>query len=288
MDIKITDVRCHPGDSAFLIDDGVNAVLYDSGFGFTADTVAENIKKVLGKRRLDYIFLTHSHYDHALGSAYILDHYPSCTVVAGKYAAEIFKRDGAKAVMRELDSRLAQQCGIAEYEFKGDNLRVDIAVSDGDRIQVGGMTFTAVELPGHTKCSVAYYLEDEGLLLSTETPGIFDGEKSILPSFLVGYGMTQASIKKLKRMDVKRILMPHVGLLDGEQTAYYLSVIGQTNEDYATLIADKIKSGMSDEELCEYFVKTYRRGYFKEIYPTDAMRLNTSIMIKLIKKEFEL
>lgn len=288
MNITITDVRYLPGDSAFLIDDGQTSVLYDSGFGFTAENIVKNIKNVLGQRELDYIFLTHSHYDHALASAYITAHYPNCTVVGGSYADSIFKRPGARATMRELDGKFALQCGISEYEFAADRLRIDKAVNDLDIIRAGDMIFTAIELPGHTKCSVAYYLESERLLLSTETPGIYDGEKSILPSFLVGFEMTMESIAKLKKMDIQRILMPHVGLLDEKQTSYYLSVIEETNKSYADLIVQKLKGGISEEELTEYFIKTYRKGYFEEIYPTDAMRLNTSIMIKLIRKEFNI
>ena len=34
--LSITDVRIHPGDSAFLLDDGQTAILYDTGFGFPA------------------------------------------------------------------------------------------------------------------------------------------------------------------------------------------------------------------------------------------------------------
>ena len=81
--LKITDVRAVPGDSAFLIDDGKTAILYDSGFAFTGYQVANNIKKELGERKLDYIFLTHSHYDHALGSVYALQYWPDAKVVAG-------------------------------------------------------------------------------------------------------------------------------------------------------------------------------------------------------------
>ena len=64
--IRITDVRAVPGDSAFLIDDGTTAVLCDSGFAFTGRAVADNLRQVLGKRTLDYILLTHSHYDHVM------------------------------------------------------------------------------------------------------------------------------------------------------------------------------------------------------------------------------
>ena len=75
-DLVITDVRTLPGDSGFLIDDSKTAVLYDTGFGFTGEKLADNIKRELGDRPLDYIFLTHSHYDHALGAPYVATTYP--------------------------------------------------------------------------------------------------------------------------------------------------------------------------------------------------------------------
>ena len=42
-EIEILDMRVHPGDAAFLLDDGKTAVLYDTGFGFTGFGVAEKI-----------------------------------------------------------------------------------------------------------------------------------------------------------------------------------------------------------------------------------------------------
>ena len=43
--LKITDVRPMSGDSAFLLDDGKTSILYDTGFGFTGERLAENVKK---------------------------------------------------------------------------------------------------------------------------------------------------------------------------------------------------------------------------------------------------
>lgn len=288
MNIKIYDVRCHPGDSAFLLDDGKTTVLYDSGFGFTGFRVAENIKKIIGERKLDFIFLTHSHYDHALGSAYVLKYWNDAVVVAGKYAADIFGRDGAKKLMKELDGKFAQACGCGDYEFLGDDLRVDIAVEDGDIIKAGDMTFEAVALPGHTKCSFGFYCKDEALLLSSETLGVYDGDETIIPSFLVGFDMTLESMKKIQNYRIDKILIPHVGVIDGEKTKYFLSFMEERARYFADLIADLVKAGRTDDEIIDYFVKTYRKGYIETIYPIDAMSLNVSIMIKLIKKEFEL
>ena len=285
MNIKVTDVRCQKGDAAFLIDDGKTSILYDTGFGFTGYAVAENIKKCLGERPLDYIFLTHSHYDHALGSAYILRYYPNAKVVAGKYAAGIFARDGAKRVMKELDSKFAKACGVTEYEFLGDELRVDIPVDDGDTVEAGDMTFEVISLPGHTRCCVGYYLAKEGLLLSNETLGVYDGEGIILPAVLVSFADTMSSIRKIKERRVTAIVAPHLGLLDEKQTEFFLANMSSAAENITNELLAGIKNGFSDEEIIREFKEKYWHGYIKEIYPEDAMTLNTSIMIRLVKNE---
>ena len=286
MNLKITDVRGHKGDASFLIDDGKTSILYDTGFGFTGYTIAENIKKCLGSRQLDYIFLTHSHYDHALGSAYILRRYPDAKVVAGKYAADIFKRDGAKRVMKELDSKFASTCGVSDYEFLGDELRVDIEVDDGDIVCTGDMKFKVINLPGHTRCCVGFYLEEEGLLLSNETLGIYDGDKTILPSFLVSYSDAISSMEEIEKLSIKTMVAPHLGLLSETQTRFFLENMKSATKNKVADILDSMKKGLSDEEIVEQFKAKYcSTGYIKEIYPDDAATLNTSIMVGLIRKE---
>ena len=285
MDIKVTDVRCQKGDASFLIDDGKTSILYDTGFGFTGYAVAENIKKCLGERPLDYIFLTHSHYDHALGSAYVLRHFPSAKVVAGTYAADVFKRDGAKRVMKELDSKFARTCGVTDYEFLGDELRVDIPVDNGDTVKAGDMEFEVISLPGHTRCCVAFYFAKERLLLSNETLGVYDGDKTIMPILLVSFSDAISSIEKIEELQVTSIVAPHLGLLNQAQTKFFLSNMKSVAQNTADNLHESIKNGLSDEEIIDQFKEKYWHGYIKEIYPEDAMRLNTSIMICLIKKE---
>ena len=285
MEIKVTDVRCQKGDAAFLIDDGKTSILYDTGFGFTGYAVAENIKKVLGERPLDYIFLTHSHYDHALGSAYVLRHFPNAKVVAGTYAADVFKRDGAKRVMKELDSKFAKQCGVTDYEFLGDELRVDILVDDGDIVKAGDMEFEVISLPGHTRCCVAFYSAKEGLLLSNETLGVYDGDTTIMPVFLVSFSDALSSIEKIEERKVTSIVAPHLGLLNQTQTDFFLGNMKSAAQNTADHFLDSIKNGLCDDEIIEQYKQKYWHGYIKEIYPEDAMALNTSIMIRLIKNE---
>lgn len=287
-DIKITDVRAHGGDSAFLIDDGKTAIMYDSGFAFTGYKVADNIKKILGDRKLDYIFLTHSHYDHALGSVYALKYWPDAKVVAGEYAAKIFAKDSAKSLMRDLDGKFAVKCGVEEYEDLIDDLKVDIPCSDGDVIKAGDMEFTVVNLPGHTKCSVGYYNPKEKLLLGCESIGVYDGGEEVVPSYLVGVQMAIDSIEKVQKLDIEKVLVPHYGLLVGEKSELYFSKAKKNAVDTANEVAHMLKQGKTKAEILKFFKNKYYKGHIKDVYPIDAMELNTNITIDLIKKEFEI
>lgn len=283
--LTITDVRSHPGDSAFLIDDGFTAVLYDTGFGFTGYAVADNVRRVLGDRPLDYILLTHSHYDHALGSAYLRRRYPDVQVVAGAYADKIFRKPTARAVMRDLDRKAAASCGVAEYEDLIDDLRADITVTDGDAVQCGGMRFTAVELPGHTKCSVGYYLEENRLLLASESLGVYGGNGIYLPSFLVGYRMTLDSIRKADALEIEQMVIPHFGSVSGEEARDYLANGEKTARQCAQMILDQLALGKTTEEILEYLTDVLYTEAVRPGYPFAAFRMNTEIMINLIRKE---
>ena len=173
--------------------------------------------------------------------------------------------------MRDLDRKFAVQCGIAEYEDRIDELRVDIPVKDGDIIRAGEMEFTAVELPGHTKCSVGYYLASEKLLLGTETLGVYDGGDIVFPSYLVGYRTALDSITKAEKMDIERIVLPHYGLLEQYRTAWYLAQCRKNAMETADGIARILKNGGAYGEAVRFFREKFYHGNVPSIYPEDAM-----------------
>jgi len=285
LDIKVTDVRVLPGDSGFLIDDGKTSILFDTGFAFNGYKMAEKVKALLGERKLDYIFLSHSHYDHVVGAPYVLKYYPEATVVAGEYAAKIFAKPTARAIMRDLDRKYADTCGITEYEDLIDELKVDITVNDGDTVKCGDMTFTVVSLPGHTKDSIAFYLQEKKFLLGSETLGVYFGDDTYLPFFLVGYQMSLDSFAKVKQMDIDYMLLPHYGVADKERTKRFLTKAERSFRDTAEKIVAIFKAGGTVEDGIEYYKEHFYKDNVKPTYPVNAFQLNTSIMVELIKKE---
>ena len=283
--ITVTDVRVVPGDCAFLLDDGKTAVLYDTGFAFTGTGIAENIQKLLGDRKLDYILLTHSHYDHVLGTPYITRVYPEAKVIAGEYVAQIFQRPTAKAVMRELDKKAAIKHGVPEYEDLIDELKVDITIRDGDTFFCGDFQFTAIALPGHTKCSIGFYLPEHKLLLGSETLGVYFGQGTYLPFFLVGYQLTLDAFAKVRKLEIEKILLPHYGVVDREEAQVYLQNSEESARSHAQTMLAMHQAGKTSDEILAFFEAQDYRENVRPTYPIDAFHLNTSIMIEQIRKE---
>ena len=161
--------------------------------------------------------------------------------------------------MRELNRKAAELHGITACEDLADCLKVDIPVQDGDCIICGDLHVSVIALPGHTRCSVGYYLRENKLLLGTETLGVYFGNNTYLPSFLVGYQSTLDAFGKVNRLEMEQILLPHYGVVAGE---------GKTREE--------ILAFLTERDYGENVAPTY---------PIDAFRLNTEIMIELVRKE---
>ena len=189
--------------------------------------------------------------------------------------------------MRTLDRKCAKANGVADYEDLIDELNADTEVRDGDKLICGDMTFTVVSLAGHTKCSVGFYLEQQRLLLGTETLGVYFGSDTYLPSYLVGYNMALESFRKANSLEIDSLLIPHYGMVDKKAAREYLENSERVSRSTALQLRQMLDTGMTKEEVLEEFTKAVYKENVAPIYPIDAFRLNTSIMIDLIAKEYK-
>ena len=280
---RVSDVRAVPGDSAFLIDNGKTAILCDTGFGFTGERIVGNIRRVLNDRAPDYVFLTHSHYDHALAAVSVKNAFPCVRIAAGEYAARIFEKPTAKAVMHDLDRKCAASYGIADCLDLTEQLRADLVVCDGERVADTG--FSAISLPGHTRCSVGYYDENSGFFVSPETLGVYYGDDGYIPAFLVGYQMTLDAFARARQLDITAMLLPHWGLIAGADAPVFLDRSEAAVRETAEWVLGCIRRGMDDARILDEYTARIYSDSLSEAYPPDAFRLNSSIMIGIIRRE---
>lgn len=282
---SITNVGGAPGGEAFLLVTGGKTALIDSGFSYSAGRMAANIKDVLQGRPLDYVLLTHSHYDHASGSAYMQDAWPGVKVAGSAYAKKILEKPSARAVMREMNDNAARLAGVDTYEDRTDRLHIDITVSDGDMIDLGPMKLQAIAAPGHTKCCTAFWCEEEKLLLSCETLGVDAGNGVVMPCYMVGYGLAMQSVEKLAALGAEKILTPHGSLLEGRTCAEFIKNAVYWNKEFMRRAAAGVRSGKGEAELACEFKELFYTPFMAELQPEKAFDLNLSYTVPMLMKE---
>jgi len=283
--MRVSRVSPLPGGSALLLTTKQKAALVDSGFAFCADEMLENIKAVLGDRQLDYILLTHSHYDHASGSGRCRLAYKNLKVAASEYAAKILSKPSALSVIGELNASAAGHYGA---RFSGDelgNLSVDVVVREGEEIDLGDVSLRVLEAPGHTKCCLSFYIPQNKTLISCETLGASADGFSIAPGFLVSYISSVSYIERLLRLDIENLFIPHFGPLRGKDCAEFIKRALKAAESLKDLIVSDHLQGKTEEEIIEHYREVYYNGELEDIQPLRAFYMNAEHLVPMVIKE---
>ncbi len=125
---------------------GVNA---ETGNAFLVDpavydTRIDDAMKELGGTKLQYILLTHGHFDHILGVPALVRAHPEAKVVIHK-DDEAFLTDPVLSHSKK-------------HNLQQEDMDADIVVSDGDVLEFDDATIDVIHTPGHTKGSIVYRL----------------------------------------------------------------------------------------------------------------------------------
>lgn len=140
------DSRC------YLITDeatGLSAVV-DCG-GFTEEVADMFTRQGVG--RLEYILLTHGHFDHILG----------VPALKREYGGQVVIHEDDAVMPEDLVLSLSAAFRLKEAEV----FTPDRTVRDGDRIELGESVIEVMHTPGHTKGSVCYIAD--GVIFSGDT-----------------------------------------------------------------------------------------------------------------------
>lgn len=284
--LKISNcLGCYGGDCFLIRGKGAN-ILVDSGFAFSAGRAVEKIKLQLQGESLDYLLLTHSHYDHAMGIPLIKKAFPDVKVIASEYCSYILSKPTARKKMYETDCKSAKAYGRTPVEDLTDLLEVDITLTDGETVFLGEEEVRAIALKGHTKCCMGFYFVKEKLLISCETLGIYADNMNVFPGCLIGYQITVDSIEKALALELDEILIPHSGLLYGKDISAYLNQSKKVTDECKDLIIKAHNDGADFDEIVAIYKSRYYSEIIKKSYPEHALMANLTAQIPMFINEF--
>jgi glyoxylase-like metal-dependent hydrolase (beta-lactamase superfamily II) len=160
-------------------------------------------------------------------------------------------------------------------------------VEEGDTLRIGGASIRVMAMPGHTKCSVSYYFQEEGLLVLCETAGVKLQTGELVPAFIVSYEAALKSITRAEETAPQRMLVSHSGEMRGDAVARFLRDARTAARASAELILSARAQGKDFDEILADYTEKFYIGSCLEYQPREAFLLNTRAMIPRLIAEAE-
>ncbi|RLP75496.1 MBL fold metallo-hydrolase [Mycetocola tolaasinivorans] len=193
--LRIPDGQAH-ALNCYILCENSGVTLIDTGWDHSAPLIEAALND-LGRTRADVtrIILTHFHDDHA-GAAAEISGWGEIQIIAGAPEAAVIRgaETGPLARLTPAETGIHAQPTAPPA---GPPCRVDVAVTDGDRLDIaGGVHILAA--PGHTHGSIALHFLALDVVLTGDTVAEFFGEV-ILGVFNVDRARTRHSADRIAK-----------------------------------------------------------------------------------------
>jgi len=239
------------------------------------------------------VVVTHAHPDHVMAVPLFREKFPEVTVLASEAGAETLLIEKALSSFGKIDAAFTAsltEAGVIGEEhhpkpLAKNRITVDRVLRDGDTVAVdAGVSFTVLETPGHSECSLSFHDPVERVLIISDATGYYMPEEDFLwPNYFVDYGTYISSIERLTALGAEILCLSHNAVLKGaaDVKAYFEMAMAAT-KDYHARIVSEAKAGKAVRRIAEQLgSEVYGKT---QLLPLEFFQKNCGVMVKLSLK----
>lgn len=273
--------------------DGPVPVLFDAGLTAGALLYENGIRQVLAERTPEYLFLTHSHFDHVGSASYFKKVWPDLVVAGSERCSEILRKPRAVKLMRDLNVeglKTFNGSGLGPINEKGfESFELDLLVQPNQTIEVGpGLSVVALNTPGHTWDFMSYWIPERKILIASEAVATYETGGYLQPEFLVDFDAYIESLNVLKKLGARIVCPGHYVVFTDEDALRHIEDSFHAMEQYLAMTETLLVQEKGDIDKVVERVKKAEwepRPWPKQ--PESAYLLNTWQRVNTIWKRMQ-
>ncbi len=283
----------HIGYPAYIVKGKPKIMMIDAGINLLAPKYYSDLKATISDpQKLNFIAITHSHYDHLGAIPYLIKKIPGLIIVGAERIQHLLAKPSVIDFMTHLSN--IQQPLFADITGPEDvslsPFNITLPVKEGDTIDLGGLTCSVYEVPGHTRDSLAYYFPQIKMLCPGESVGVpegIDGNK-VQVEFLSSYEDYYASLEKMASLDVKTLCLAHGFVYTDDDVKSFFAASLTATEQYKNLLLEYLDRVNGDIEQAIQLIT--REEYDKKgtiHQERNAYISNLTAQVKLVAKDYQ-
>lgn len=220
--------------------DGPVPVLFDAGLTAGAFVYEAGIKEILGERDPEFLFLTHSHFDHVGSVSHFKEVWPDLKIVGSVRCSEILLKPKAVQLMRDLNfegTKNIKKMGLVPVNEKGfEPFGLDILVQPDQTIEPSpGLSVVALNTPGHTWDFISYWIPEKKILIASEAVATYENKGYLQPEFLVDFDAYIDSLNRLKNLGATTLCAGHYAAFTDEEAVVHIRSSIKAANDYMSM-----------------------------------------------------
>ncbi|MFB3884607.1 MAG: MBL fold metallo-hydrolase [Thermodesulfobacteriota bacterium] len=210
----------------YLLEGNDESMILSGGVGYIVPDLLQQFKEFgIHEERIRKLLILHAHFDHVGVVPFFKRRHPRLEIYASRRGWEILRMEKAIRTINEFSRRVANRMGKEEaystYDLDWRDDVVGKTVSEGDRIDLGGLEVFILEIPGHSSCSIGAYAPSLKALFPTDGGGI-PLDETIVTSGNSNYTQYQQSLERLKNLEVDYYCADHYGYVTGEEAREFI------------------------------------------------------------------
>jgi glyoxylase-like metal-dependent hydrolase (beta-lactamase superfamily II) len=205
----------------YLLEGNNGSMIVSGGISYIVSDLLHQFEEFgIDENRIKKVLILHSHFDHVGIVPFFKRRHPEIEVYASLRGWEILQMDKAILTINEFSRNVAKRMEkedvYSTYDLEWRNDVSGKAIHEGDRIDLGNLEVSILEIPGHSSCCIAAYVPELKALFPTDGGGIPFNE-TIVTSGNSNYTKYQQGLERLKNLDVDYYGADHYGYIIGEE-----------------------------------------------------------------------